>query len=292
MPSIISETSDVTNETSVAISGISEVTSETSVATSETSVVASETPVATYGISVTTFETSLTTNETPVAVLSIDFSLFKHKKKSMNKVIINIEEVVDETISSVVDATIRGCTDNANFSIVAPLQALVVAKRAYDPSLAACMHGDEAATSLKNKNKAIMVDAYRVVAVQINVQAAGDRVKALSSGCKMEGEGLHQVMGEVVGFHVKTTSIAGTFEVSVQKPTAFTTHGTVFAYWDPELGPTPSDKNKWFHRQSNGHSLTLAGFTPGVTYPFSAAYKGLDTDPLIWSAITNKMAGD
>jgi len=36
----------------------------------------------------------------------------------------------------------------------------------------------------------------------------------------------------------------------------------------------------------------LPGFTPGISYPFASAYKGLDTDALIWSATVNKMAGD
>ena len=210
----------------------------------------------------------------------------------MNKVIIDISHKTDEEISATVGAAIAGITGNSSFTMVAPLAALVAAKTAYDPALAACAHGNEADTDLKNTKKGLLVNAYRVVAVQVNVQAAGDRVKALGSGCELEKDGSHQVMGEVINFKVETGSVAGYIDFSADKPKTFTTHGTIFAYWDPALGPTPADKNKWFQRHSNGSSLTIAGFTPGVSYPFAAAYKGLDTDVLLWTATMNKMAGD
>ena len=210
----------------------------------------------------------------------------------MNKVIVDISHETDDDIVTVVTAAITGCTGNANFTMPTQLASLVTAKGAYVPALAACTHGNEADTTLKNQKKALMVDAYRLVAVQVNVQSAGDRIKALSSGCPMEQEAAHQVMEPVENFHVDTTSIAGTFLLSVKRPLTFSKHGTIFSYWDPALGPTPADKNKWFQRHSNGNSLSLHGFTPGITYPFSSAYKGLDTDALIWSAIINKMAGD
>ena len=210
----------------------------------------------------------------------------------MNKVVIDISHKTDDEISTTVGAAIAGITGNSSFTMVAQLAALVTAKAAYDPALAACAHGDEADTDLKNTKKALLVNAYRIVAVQVNVQANGDRVKALSSGCELEKDGSHQVMGDVVNFKASASKVAGSMDLSVDKPTTFSTHGTVFAYWDVALGATPADKNKWFQRQSNGNSLTITGFTPGVTYPFAAAYKGLDTDPLIWSNTINKMAGD
>ena len=210
----------------------------------------------------------------------------------MNQVITDLTHKKDEELSPAVAAIITGCTGNSNFTVVAQLAAVVTNKGAYDLALAATVHGDEAATELKDQKKLLLVNSVRVLGVQINVQAAGDRVKALSSGFEMEKEATHQVMGEVVDFHVATTSIAGTLLLSVKKPTTFSTHGTVFAYWDPALGPTPADKNKWFQRHSNGNSLVLPGFTPGVSYPFASAYKGLDADALIWSATVNKMAGD
>ena len=208
------------------------------------------------------------------------------------QVITDISTHTDDGVSTAAGAAIVGITGNPDFTMVAPLAALVSAKAAYDPALAACAHGDEAKTTTKNIKKALLVAAYRTVAVQVNVQAGGNRVKALGSGCEMEKEGSHQVMGPVENFKVMPANVAGSMNLHVDKPTTFSTHGTVFAYWDVALGPTPTDKNKWFQRHSNGISLTITGFTPGVTYPFASAYKGVDSDPLVWTATMNKMAGD
>ncbi|MCX6210636.1 MAG: hypothetical protein NTZ59_14320 [Bacteroidetes bacterium] len=67
----------------------------------------------------------------------------------------------------------------------------------------------------------------------------------------------------------------------------------MFAFWDIALGETPASIDEgWFHRFSNGHSITISGLTPGKTYPFAAAYKGSDSDTLVWSAIISKMVAD
>ena len=36
----------------------------------------------------------------------------------------------------------------------------------------------------------------------------------------------------------------------------------------------------------------VAGLRPNVAYPFAAAYKGNDNEPLVWTAIIAKSAGD
>ena len=209
----------------------------------------------------------------------------------MNKVIVNFEESTDDEIGPIADAVIVGCAStNTNFSVVAQLAAVVSANGIYKADLALCKHGDETDTTNKNTSKGVLADGLRVLGNLVNVQAAGDRVKALSSKFPMVKDPSHQVMGAVVNFKITPANIAGNMDVSVEKPTTFSTHGTIFAYWDPALGPTPADKNKWFQRHSNGNSLTLTGFTPGVTYPFAAAYKGLDTDALVWCDTINKMA--
>ena len=200
--------------------------------------------------------------------------------------------VPDEELITSGNAIVKGCTGNASYKFTNELTNAVGSLATFAGNLALCKHGNEADTSKKNDSKVFVVDDFRVLGTQVNVQAAGDRVKALSSGFPLEKEQTHQMMGEVKGFHVENTSIAGAIFVSVQKPPTYLTHGTIFGFWDPALGPTPADKNKWFHKHSNGNSLTLSGFTPGVIYPFAAAYKGLDSEALVWSATTDKMAGD
>ena len=207
----------------------------------------------------------------------------------MNQVITDLTHKKEGELSPAVAAIITGCTGNANFDVVAELAAVVTDKAAFDTALSDCTHGNESDTTVKNQKEVLLVKSVKVLGVQINVQAAGDRVKALSSGFEMEKVAEHHAMEEVENFKVKPSNLSGAMEVSAEKP-AYSTHGTIFAYWDPAFGPTPADKNKWFQRHSNGHSLLLTGFTPGVTYPFSSAYKGLDEDALIWSDIINKMA--
>ena len=211
----------------------------------------------------------------------------------MNQVIIDFGDSTDEAIATEGAAVVAGCNaTNTNFSVVTQHAAVVSTLGDYNTALAACAHGNEANTDLKNTKKGLLVIALRVLGVQVNVQANHDRVKALSSGFRLEKVGSRQAMGEVINFKVAAGSVAGYMNFSADKPKTFSTHGTIFAYWDPALGPTPADKNKWFQRHSNGTSLTIAGFTPGVSYPFASAYKGLDTDVLVWTATMNKMAGD
>ena len=255
--------------------------------TKRTRLIAKQTRFATKRVSPVTKRICLTTKRTSFTIKFL--TLINNR---MNKVVIDISHEADDSISATVGAAITGITGNANFTMVAPLAALVSAKAAYDPALAACEHGNEADTTLKNQKKVLLSTAYRAVAVQVNVQANGDRIKALSSGCTLEKEGSHQVMGEVVNFKVTVGSVAGYMDFSADKPKTFSTHGIIFSYWDPALGPTPTDKNKWFQRHSNGTSLTIGGFTPGVSYPFAAAYKGLDNEVLVWTATMNKMASD
>jgi len=210
----------------------------------------------------------------------------------MNEVITDYSHDREETLSGTAAAVIKGCSKSTDTLIVPLVSILVIATSAFNSSLALCVHGDEAATELKNKNKGLLLNALKNLGKQVNISNAGDRAKALDSGFPLVKTHGHQVMGEVENFKVIPNTVAGMIDLQVKKPETYATHGTVFAYWDVALGPTPTDKNKWFHRQSNGHHLSIAGFTPGTNYPFAAAYKGLDSEHLIWSDVITKMAGD
>jgi len=210
----------------------------------------------------------------------------------MDQVIIDFSHYQDEALPAAADAAIKGCTTNTDIVAIKELAAVVTKTAAYNTDLAASVHGDAAATVKKNKSKDELVTAMRDLGIQVNIQTAGDRGKALKTGFPMVKIPGHHLMGDVEGFTVVTTGVAGMMDLQVGKPMTYPTHGTVFAYWDVALGPTPVDKGKWFHRQCNGHHISIGGFTPGTNYPFASAYKGLDSEPLIWSRIITKMAGD
>ncbi len=290
MPPLISEVSDTPSETSDTPSETSDMTKEVSEMTSETSDAPSDGSETTSETSDTTKEVSEMTSEISEAQSENKGLINLNKKVIMNKVKVNFEESTDAEIGPIADAVIVGCaSSNTNFSVVTQLAAVVLSNGNFKRDLALCKNGDSTDTTNKNTNKGILVDDLRNLGIQVNVQAAGDRVKALSSKFPIVKDPSHHVMTEIIFFRVKPSNVSGYMEVSAEKPT-YATHGTIFAYWDPALGPTPADKNKWFQRHSNGHSLLITGFTPGVTYPFAAAYKGLDNEPLIWCDTINRMA--
>lgn len=93
----------------------------------------------------------------------------------------------------------------------------------------------------------------------------------------------------VENFKVEYDSAAGAVVLSVENP-SYSHHGTDFAFWKTELGPSPSNIKDWFHIHTNGHSTTIYGLKPGVVYPFAASYRGLDKKVPMWSNIVTKTA--
>ena len=67
-------------------------------------------------------------------------------------------------------------------------------------------------------------------------------------------------------------------------------HGTIFAF-TPATNADP-DPNNWRIKHSNGHSLTIKGLTTGVAYLFTAAYKGLDEETLVFALPISKVVSN
>lgn len=209
-----------------------------------------------------------------------------------SKIITDYGVYADDTLEATAQSGITGTTGNANFTFAGKeLSDATTAKGDYSKALAAVATGNSADVTAKNQAKTVLVEKLAVLCGSINLQAGGDLGKLQTTGFPLAKVGTHQQMGPVLNFQVNRGSNAGTMELKVDKPN-YTDHGTVFAYWDAALGDAPTNIDKWFHRSSNGHSVSLTGLTPGKTYPFAAAYKGADSDPLIWSAIISKMVGD
>jgi len=186
---------------------------------------------------------------------------------------------------------VKGLTGNAKFALTTQLADTAAKTGTYEDSLAAVANGNSSMVTQKNTDKMALVLSLKVLGKAVNLLANGDLGKLQTTGLRLVKEPSRQVMTEVVNFKVVSTNIVGNVLVSVDKPTTFSTHGTVFAFWDPAYGVAPADKNKWFQRHANGNSITLTEFLPGVEYLFSAAYKGSDTDALVWSTTITKMLG-
>ncbi len=171
------------------------------------------------------------------------------------------------------------------------LTELVSSVSTYSTKLGLVATGGLTAVTAKDTAKGGVETKLAVVAVAVNLQANGDLIKLQSSGLPLVKLPVHNNMGVPANFRVVRTNIAGDMLVSVDKP-IYGTHGTIFAFWKPSLGPTPANINDWFFRHSNGLSFNITGLTPNTSYPFAAAYKGNDGEAFVWTAIMTKSAGD
>ena len=210
---------------------------------------------------------------------------------SENKAITNFDNQKDDEIGGTAASAIAALTGNADFTFTTQLSDVVTAKTNYLLKLGLVATGNSASVTTKDEYKLILETKLSVLAVEVNLQANGDLVKLQGSGLVLAKLPSHHDMGVPGDFQVARAVIAGNMNLSVDKP-AYSTHGTIFAFWKPSLGPTPANINDWFFRHSNGHDLTITGLTPNVAYPFAAAYKGMDDEALVWTAITTKSAGD
>ena len=210
---------------------------------------------------------------------------------SANRAITNFENENDDEIVTTSNSAIAGLTGNANFTFTTQLSDVVSAEATYVTKLGLVATGGSTAVTAKDIAKGVLETKLAVLAKAVNLQANGDLGKLQSSGLPLVKLPVHNNMGVPANLKVARTNIAGNMEVSVDKP-IYGTHGTIFAFWKPSLGPTPANINDWFFRHSNGLSFTITGLTPNTSYPFAAAYKGNDNEPLVWTAITTKSAGD
>ena len=209
----------------------------------------------------------------------------------MDKVITNFERQKDDEILTTATSAIAGLTGNGDFTFTTQLSDLVTAKTNYSTKLGLVATGNKQSVTDKDDDKVILEEKLSVVAVAVNLQAKGNLSKLQGTGITLAIIGSHHSLNAPTGFGMTRANIAGNMDAKVDKPSV-TTHGTIFAFWKPSLGATPSNINDWFFRHSNGHSLTITGLTPNVSHPFASAYKGNDTDPLVWSNIINISPGD
>jgi hypothetical protein len=215
----------------------------------------------------------------------------QNKIYTMEKVITNFDNQKDDEILVTATSAITALTGNADFTFTTQLTDLVTAKTNYATKLGLVATGNKQSVTNKDDDKVILGTKLSVAGVSVNLQAGGNLSKLQGSGLPLAIIGSHHSLNAPTGFGITRGNIAGNMDMKVDKPIV-TTHGTIFAFWKTSLGATPANINDWFFRHSNGHSLTITGLTPNTPYPFAAAYKGNDTDPLVWSSITTMSPGD
>lgn len=221
-------------------------------------------------------------------------SKYKDKNIEMSryKIIEDYSHLGDTELAIQAKSGIKGLTGNTRFTFVnGELVAVVTEEALFNGFLVDIATGDKTSVPIKNKSRVSLLIKIGKLCKETNVQANGDETPLLTTGFPLIKIPSHIMMGDVKNFQVSRGKSAGTIELSVDKPD-YNHNGTVFAYWDPALGVAPTDINKWFHRHSNSHSMTLTGLAIGKVYQFASAYKGNDADALVWSAIVSIMIGD
>ena len=210
---------------------------------------------------------------------------------SANRAIENYTGHKDDEILTTANSAVTGLTGNVNFTFTTELTDIVTAKTTYATKLGLVATGNNTAVTAKDTSKGVLEVKLAVISKAVNLQANGDLAKLQSSGLPLAKLPVHNNMGVPANLKVAPTNISGDMFVSVDKP-IYGTHGTIIAFWKPELGPTPANINDWFFRHSNGLSIVIKGLVPNIPYHFAAAYKGNDTEALVWTAIVAKSAGD
>jgi hypothetical protein len=206
-----------------------------------------------------------------------------------NKVITNFQNINDALLNETSSTIIHDCTGNVNFTFTGgALTAATAAQTDYHNKLAAVALGGTMAVTAKDLAKTVLTNALQILALQVNLQANGDITKLQSSGIPLVQQGSSQTMPVPTGAKVDYNNVSGSVDVSVSKPNV-SDHGTIFAYWDTSLGAYPQNPYNWRVRHANGHSFTLTDLTVGTVYVFCCAYKGKDTDALIWGDRISKM---
>jgi len=208
-----------------------------------------------------------------------------------NKIITDYSNLGDTELANQAKSGIKGLTGNAKFTLVTQLAAESAAESAFSSELAAIATGNKVNVTIKNNARVVLLSATNTLCCEVNVQGKGLLEVLQTTGFPLTKTPTAMVMGEVINFQVKRGDIAGTIDLTVDRPT-YADNGTVFAYWDPTNGVAPADVNHWFQRHSNGHSLSITNLVIGKIYLFSSAYKGNDAEALIWSATVSKMVGD
>ena len=211
---------------------------------------------------------------------------------SINKLVTNFTGLTDGALNITVKIGLAGTSMGNNWKFLnGELVDTIKASEAYDGALTGLSAGTSISVEVKKGLRRILENKANILTTEINVQANGDLILLKSTGFPLTKGHDHLYMGDIINFQVTRSNTGGTINLSVDKPN-HNDYGTLFAYWDPELGPAPEDINEWFHRHTNGHSRSIKKLKIGKVYPFSAAYIGNDADDLIWCDIIYKMIGD
>jgi hypothetical protein len=165
--------------------------------------------------------------------------------------------------------------DKNTLFVVAPERIALIRSNLtnYQIKLANCKDGNKLDTLQKNEAKNTLTTLYDDLALDLNVQAKGDREKLLTTGFTLVKETVKNKMPpKPVGFKVENGINDGDLIFSV--PTNKDARMYVFFFT-----PAPAaiaDTTRWSSVSSTSHKQQISGFTHGVEYECRCAYQGPD----------------
>ncbi len=158
----------------------------------------------------------------------------------------------------------------------------------YHDSLGALETGGKVATAEKNIARADLLPLFSAVAIVVNQQAAGNLPVLLTTGIALAAHKEHHVQPKPINLQVNNGDNGDMLASVTHSPAG--DHGTVFAF--TPATSTNTDPNTWTQLTVNGHKATITGLTPATAYLFTAAYKGLDDEALVWAPPVNRIVSN
>ena len=204
------------------------------------------------------------------------------------KVLTGFSHLDDGELDLAASNAVTGLTDNKNFTFSgSDFTDFSTAATTYHASLGALKTGGQPATVAKNEAREVLLPLFTAVAIIVNQQAKGNQTMLLSSGIKLAAAREHHQQPSPVNLQV-ANGPNGSIILSV-KHSPVGDHGTVFAYTTDNKS---TDPNAWIQKSVNAHKAIITGLTPGMSYEFTAAYKGTDDEDLIWAPPISKIVSN
>ena len=199
------------------------------------------------------------------------------------KVIIDYKDVLEGELDNQGQAIFNSLTNNPNFTWanneLVTLQTLVTA---YGVAYEASRNGTKANTVAKDDARKALLAQMRLMALQVNLQANGDRLKLESSGFTLVKESTKVgVLPKPTGFKVKSGSNSGDFAVEVDANSSANVYLFYFM-----IAPGSANINDWRLIASNKRKINVSGFSPGKQYECKCAYKGSEETVVLSDGIT------
>ncbi|WP_320051538.1 hypothetical protein [uncultured Acetobacteroides sp.] len=204
----------------------------------------------------------------------------------MNKIelVISHSTVKDNDLIPFTENVLQNLTGNSLFTLTKErIDGVRTCLVDYQAKLARSKDGSKQDTLLKNASKGILTSLLDDLALDLCIQASGDRDKLATSGFKLvkEPERKSKQPSRPVGFKVEHGTCEGELIFSV----AASKDVSVYIFYFTPSPAQHSDATMWRSAVSTTRKITVTGFTHGIEYECRCAYQGSDHKPIFGDTI-------